>query len=111
MLKASTLVAVCMQTRRSVSTRPHRLSGGMMAPQQWLHQPGTWQPPRAAAMNAMGKPAQQSAGSQRRFTIVLDLDETMVRTAKHLHAAEDDAAASVAAAAPGAFVVRSSALP
>ena len=82
-----------------------------MAPQQWLHQPDTWQPPRAAAVNAMGKPAQQSASNQRKFTVVLDLDETMVRTAKHLHAAEDDAAASVAAAAPGAFVVRSSALP
>ena len=82
-----------------------------MAPQQWLHQPDMWQPPRAAAGIAMIKPAQQSAGGQRRFTIVLDLDETMVRTAKHVHAAEDDAAASVAASAPGSFVVRSSALP
>ena len=82
-----------------------------MAPQQWLHQPEMWQPPRAAAGIAMIKPVQQPAGGQRRFTIVLDLDETMVRTAKHVHAAEDDAAASVAAAAPGAFVVRSSTLP
>ena len=82
-----------------------------MAPQQWLHQPDIWQPPRAAAGSDMGQPAQLSASNQRRFTIVLDLDETMVRTAKHLHAAEDDAAASVTAAAPGAFVVRSSALP
>lgn len=79
-----------------------------MAPQQWLHQPNMWQPPRATAGSDMGKPAQQLASNQRRFTVVLDLDETMVRTAKHLHTAEDDAAASVAAAAPGAFVVRSS---
>jgi hypothetical protein len=59
----------------------------------------------------MRKPAQQSANPQRRFTIVLDLDETMVRTAKHLYAAEDDAVASAAAAAPGSFVVSSCLLP
>ena len=67
-----------------------------MAPQQWLHQPDVWQLQQqpvqdAAGVATMRAPGAQGAGSQRRFTIVLDLDETLV------HSTLDDAPGAEAA--------------
>jgi hypothetical protein len=80
-----------------------------MAPQQWLHQPDVWQLQQqpvqdAAGVATMRAPGAQGAGSQRRFTIVLDLDETMVWTARQPHPAEERMV-STAVAAAGSFVV------
>lgn len=105
------------QARRSISPRRRRLSGGMMEPQEWLHQPDVWQllrhdvkerPAGSVGSASSRTTSQRLTHPGRRFTVVLDLDETLVWTQRSEHYADSAACGRQVPAGPyhqGAFSV------